>query len=317
MTSVFFSYSHVDEVLRDELEKHLSALKRQGLIDTWHDRCILAGDEFDNEISEHLERANLILLLISADFISSKYCYDIEMKRALERHEAGEARVIPVILRACDWQGMPFGKLMATPQDGLAVSSWSNIDEAFLDIVRSIKRTIAEPVGIGSSTAAIPKVPTPVSNSLLRPRSTTKLHLRKNFSESDRDDFLESAFMFMTEFFKNSLIELENDNADITTKFRRIDSNCFTAVIYQNGAAVSRSRIKHGGMLRSGITYSSNDQFNENSYNEVLSVEDDGQNMFLKPMGMVFLGQSEKHLTIESAAEYYWSILIRVLQKID
>ena len=313
MTSVFFSYSHVDEVLRDELEKHLSTLKRQGLIDTWHDRRILAGDEFDNEISEHLERANLILLLISADFISSKYCYDIEMKRALERHEAGEARIIPVILRACDWQGMPFGKLMATPQDGLAVSSWSNIDEAFLDIVRSIKKAIRATVGTGS-TATVPVVPaTPDSHPTSRSASSN-LRLRRDFSEIDRDEFLEATFAFMADFFENSLNELSACNASITTKFRRIDNNCFTAVIYQDGAAISKSKIRLGGIFGKEITYS-NDHVIGNGYNESLSVGDDGQNMFLKPMGLAFhISQSREDLTVEGAAEYYWSMLIQRLQ---
>jgi hypothetical protein len=84
MTKLFFSYSHVDENFRDTLEKHLSALKHEGLIDSWHDRKIRAGDEFDNVIDENLKQADVILLLISSDFIASRYCFEIEMKRALE-----------------------------------------------------------------------------------------------------------------------------------------------------------------------------------------------------------------------------------------
>src|SRR5688572_23072357 len=126
MVKVFFSYSHRDESLRDELEIHLSSLKRQGVIETWHDRRIGAGKEFDSEISEHLETAQIILLLISPYFIASDYCYDIEMARALELHNTGEARVIPVILHPCDWHNLPFGKLTAAPKDGKAVSKYPN-----------------------------------------------------------------------------------------------------------------------------------------------------------------------------------------------
>src|SRR5688572_26894423 len=94
-TVVFFSYYHKDEELRDRLETHLAMLKRDGTIETWHDRRITAGDEFAGVIDEQLEIADLILLLVSADFLNSRYCYDVELKRAMERHTAGEARVIP------------------------------------------------------------------------------------------------------------------------------------------------------------------------------------------------------------------------------
>mgnify|MGYP000978798845 FL=1 len=108
--SLFFSYSHKDEQLRDRLEVHLSLLKRQGVISTWHDRRIVAGDRFDGQIAEHLLKADITLLPVSPDFLASDYCYDIEVKCALERAEQDKTRVIPVILRACDWHGAPFGK---------------------------------------------------------------------------------------------------------------------------------------------------------------------------------------------------------------
>src|SRR3954464_6609931 len=117
MATIFFSYSHKDEALRDELETHLSMLNRQGFITTWHDRRIAAGDIVDPTISAHLESADVVLLLVSPDFLASDYCYDKEMSRALERHEAGECRVIPVILRPSDWHDAPFGKLLAAPKD--------------------------------------------------------------------------------------------------------------------------------------------------------------------------------------------------------
>src|ERR1035441_1649714 len=112
MASVFFSYSHKDEDLRDQLEGHLSGLRRQGVISTWHDRRITAGSELENAIDKNLSEADVILLLVSPDFINSDYCYEREMIRAMERHKNGEARVIPVILRACDWHELPFGQLL-------------------------------------------------------------------------------------------------------------------------------------------------------------------------------------------------------------
>ena len=99
---VFYSYSHEDETLRDELAKHLSLLEREGIVHSWHDRKIGAGKELGEEIDAHLEGADLILLLVSPDFMASEYCYGKEVKRAMARHEAGAARVIPIILRPFD-----------------------------------------------------------------------------------------------------------------------------------------------------------------------------------------------------------------------
>src|ERR1035441_9343706 len=114
---VFISYAHEDEELRQEFVKHLSQLKRDGLIQDWHDREITAGSEWAGQIDEHLNAADIVVLLVSPDFVASEYCYDIEMKRALERHAAGEARVVPVILRPSDWQTAPFAKLNALPKE--------------------------------------------------------------------------------------------------------------------------------------------------------------------------------------------------------
>src|SRR5213080_3948433 len=107
MVAVFFSYSHKDEDLRDQLETHLAMLKRQGVISAWHDRRLIAGSDIDTGITEELEGADIILLLVSPDFLASDYCYGVEMTRALERQAAGEARVIPVILRPCEWKQAP------------------------------------------------------------------------------------------------------------------------------------------------------------------------------------------------------------------
>jgi len=139
---VFYSYAHEDEPLRDELEKQLSILKRQNLIRTWHDRQITAGAEWGQDISDHLNTADLILLLISANFIASDYCWDIELQRAIQRHDAGEACVIPIILRAVEWRTALFSKLKALPTDGRAVTSWPIRDEAFADIAKGISGVI-------------------------------------------------------------------------------------------------------------------------------------------------------------------------------
>jgi internalin A len=141
--AVFFSYSHKDEWLRDELETHLKLLQRQGIISTWHDRKILPGAEWGGEIDNHLERARIILLLVSADFLASDYCWDLEVRRAVERHEKGEAVVIPIMLRACDWKGTPFEKLQGLPKNMTPVTASKDRDAVWAAVAAGI-RAVAE-----------------------------------------------------------------------------------------------------------------------------------------------------------------------------
>ena len=136
---VVFSYSHKDEELRDQLETHLKLLQRQGVIGTWHDRKILGGERWAGVIDDNFKRADLILLLVSADFLASDYAYEIEMTTALNREAKGEVRVVPVILRACEWRDAPFGKLQGFPKDMKPVASWPNRDEAWSDVARGLK----------------------------------------------------------------------------------------------------------------------------------------------------------------------------------
>jgi hypothetical protein len=141
--SLFISYSHADERFKIELIKHIKPLERLGLIDQWHDRKLKAGEQIDTVISSQLNKADIIMLLISVDFVNSEYCYEIEMEEAIRRHESGTARVIPIILRSCMWTQAPFGKLLALPKDGRAVTSWPTEDEAFTNIAEGV-RAVAE-----------------------------------------------------------------------------------------------------------------------------------------------------------------------------
>jgi hypothetical protein len=155
---VFFCYSHEDRDLRDQLERHLAPLKRTGQISAWHDRAITAGTSWADEIGERLERADLILLLVSADFLSSDYCYDVELQRAMERHASGTARVIPVLLRAVVWEDTPFSALQAVPTNGKPVTSWANRDEAFVDVARAIRTVVLDLAGKRSAEPIAPQL---------------------------------------------------------------------------------------------------------------------------------------------------------------
>ena len=139
---VFFSYSRHDKNLRDDLDKHLSTLKRQKYIDAWHDRDILPGNTWDEEIKRELRAADIILFLISADFLATDYIMDIELPLALERREKGEATIIPIILRPCLWEETPLADLLALPGKGIPITTWDSKDEALTEVVKGIKRVI-------------------------------------------------------------------------------------------------------------------------------------------------------------------------------
>jgi len=166
---IFYSYAHKDEHLKKKLEIHLSLLKQEGLITGWYDREIRAGAEWASEIEAHLNSAHIILLLVSPDFMASDYCYSIEMRRALERHEAQEARVIPVILRPTDWERAPFSKLQALPADRRPITRWSNRDEAFLHVAQDIRKVVDElnaKLAMSASTRHVASSTTDLTNLL-------------------------------------------------------------------------------------------------------------------------------------------------------
>jgi hypothetical protein len=141
---VFYSCSDspVDAPLLEQLEQHLSVLRREGMIATWHKRQIVAGSDWQMELDHHLNTASLILLLISPDFLASDYQYGVELRRAMERHAENEARVIPILLRPCDWKGASFENLQVLPRNGKAITRWSDRDEASTEVARELRTVL-------------------------------------------------------------------------------------------------------------------------------------------------------------------------------
>lgn len=139
----FISYSHCDGSYRQRLETQLTMLKRQGTISSWTDRKITPGEEWGGQIDKNLEAARIIILLVSPDFLASKYCYEKEMQRAMVKHESRESIVIPILIRPCDWKSAPFSKLQVLPSEAKDVSKWANADDAWLNISDGIKDTIS------------------------------------------------------------------------------------------------------------------------------------------------------------------------------
>lgn len=319
MLRVFKSYSHVDEDLRNELDKHLSVLRRQGIISSWDDRRIGPGEEIHGEISAHLESADIILLLVSADFLASDYCYDVEMERAMERHKQGTALVIPVILRPCDWQKAPFGSLMACPTDGKPVVNHTTHDEGFLQVAQAVRHVAAKKST--NTTLPGPKWSVEPDSTTAGPSSpqSSNLKIKRRFTDHDRHIFQTEAFEFILQYFKNSLQALQTDNAGLQANFRRVDNDSFEARAYVDGQEASRCGIWLGGFGgMDGIHFSFDGVSNRNSCNESMFVADEGYTIFLKTIGMAQIGQigqlQNSKLSQQDAAEYFWSIFIQRLR---
>jgi internalin A len=140
---VFVSYAREDEEHLRSLEPHLATLVRKQAISVWHDAHILPGADWEREILERLERADVVLLLVSASFMASDYVWSVELEQALERHRAGLAVVIPIIVRPTLWRNTPLRSLNALPLGGKAVTTWANQDEAWVDVAAGIERLLA------------------------------------------------------------------------------------------------------------------------------------------------------------------------------
>jgi hypothetical protein len=181
---------------------------RQGMISSWHDRKILPGDEWKHHIHDHLETADIILLLISADFIASDYCLDIEVKTALRRHESGEACVIPILLRPVDWTGAVFAKLQALPTHGRPVTMWADRDEAFLDVAQGIRK-VAE---------------------LLRARRTQKFEEKQHVNGQYKqkvEEILSSSSGYISVIPRDTLNELREKLKLTTEEAQAIEARAF------------------------------------------------------------------------------------------
>jgi hypothetical protein len=139
---IFFSYSKHDREFLEQLIRQMAALRRSDKIAPWDDHQILPGEEWNDEVKKQLNKADIILLLISSDFLSTDYIWEVEIKMAMERHERKEAVVIPIFIRHCDWSGMPFGKLNGLPTKAKPVTDYPDRDKAWLEVVNGIKRVL-------------------------------------------------------------------------------------------------------------------------------------------------------------------------------
>ena len=322
MIKIFFSYCHADEGLRDELEKSLAMLKRQGMVTSFHDRRIISGVNFDDAIDSNMSDADITLFLVSRDFLASDYCMNTEMTLAGKRHAKGATHILPIILRPCEWSEVPlFSKLLGGTTDNKPVTKYADFDDAFLDVSKRIRAVVKELQDKNSvprkavKANAIPEVANLRNAATNVPRSSN-LSIKKTYSDHDRDQFLDDAYAFIKSYFEGSLEELCARNDYLTYRLKAMDNTSFSAAIYMDGKKASACTIFIGGMFISGIAYTSSETTERNSMNGQLTVNSDEHKLFLSG-GLYSIsrpGSDERKLTFEGGAEDYWANFIRPLQ---
>lgn len=302
----FISYSHHDKAALDRLHVHLKNLTRGGHIETWYDRDILAGSDLNAEIARELEAADLFLLLVSPDFIASDYCVEREMKRALERHAAGAARVVPIIVEECDWKAMgELRQLKAVPTDGKAISEWANSNTAYLNIVQELRRIIEAD---GLPPAVAKAAPEPVA---LHP-ATTRYRAKRQFDQIDKSDFRDAAFVIIKDYFRRASMEIDSIEG-LRGRFVDRGATSFGATIvnggHRNGTAHITVHCRNSHVAMGDIYYSFSENAGDNTANGGFNVSADDYEQFLVQTMNMF-GKSDERLAPERAAEVLWNEFI-------
>jgi len=317
MIKIFISYSHADEQQKDRLVTHLTMLKRQEIVEAWHDRRLLAGADVDDEIDLNLLESQVVLLLVSADFLASNYCYCKELEKALELKAQGKMHIVPIILNHCDWMHPPISNLLAIPKDGKPIADFTNPDEAYTEVVGEI-REVATSLG---SRHAAPTPASPVSGgtspqvTIVDPIRSSNLGIRRQFTDRDKDRFRKDGFEYISRFFKNSLEELEARYSDVEGNFEPQDANSFVAKVYRNGSSISQCLIYSSPGERTmlgDIAYTTS--MNRSSASLSLGIDDDGTELFFTPLFSMFNNENQK-LTPKAAAEHLWESFIAPLQQ--
>lgn len=298
----FISYSHKDEMALERLHTHMAVLRREGKIETWFDREILAGGDLDAEIDEQLESCGLFLLLVSPDFLASDYCVGREMERALERHHAGEAQVVPIIVEPCDWKSTPLRKLKALPRDGKPISEWTNENNAYIDVIKELRRVMEAdeiPLPMPEKAAAPSRSPWP---------DTRRYRVKRDFDKIDRSDFREAAFAVIRDYFQRAIEEIDAIE-DLRGRFVSLSPVSFTCTIVnrarERGTAHITVHCRGGNIGLGDIFYSFTEAAPPNTANGWFTVQADEYELFLSSSMMGF-GRPEERVTVEATAGGLW-----------
>ena len=299
----FISYSHIDERYVQRFHTHLSQMKRDGLIDTWFDREISAGDGIEQEIIANLHDSDVFIAVTSPDFLASSYCYEKEMLSAIEKHNKGDIRVIPLIVEPCDWLNSPLKDFRATPRDGKPVSEWSNSNNAFLEVITDLRNLTS------NKPQATQKGKTPATKpSIKRPTFRTK----HDFDKIDKIEFKKKAFKEIANKLETWCAEA-NTVEGIKALFEQPNETRFFVTLVNKNKSNSTSErtfyISDDGFM-GGISVLHQRSTSSSSSNGGFSIEADDFQLFLKPMFTLFTSTTEV-LSPSDAAHESWNQMMQ------
>lgn len=310
---IFVSYSHKDELFKQELETHLSLLKRQNLISVWNDRRIEPGDNWASKIDENLVSADIVVILISSDFIASDYCYEVEMKKAFDLHKEGRLTLIPFVLRYCDWHSAPFGAIQGLPRDARPVDAFTRRDEAYLQLVSKIRGLAKE------STHPAPNVKFDASK--VNPdldhtsaKRSSNLHIRRKPTDLDKKRYVETAFKIICEFVRASAQELSHRNDDVET-VENVAPDRLEVSVFIRGSCESKMSIwRSSEWGNDSIRYSTSGN-SANAWNGEFTLREVDDNLGFNSMATTIYSSQNKMMTIDECAEEAWDEIMKPLQR--
>ncbi len=297
---------------RAVVERFATLLKAQGLkvfYDTWEQASLWGRNLYQHLDEVYSKKARFCVMFLSTQY-AAKAWTNHELKSAQARaFRENEEYILPVRLDDTDIPGIR-PTLGYLDLRRLSVEKVAEFAIQKIAVARARVALLKDGKEAGGAAAKKPAPPAARSRNL---------RIKKEFTEHDRDTFLEEAYEYVAKFFEESLAELQTQNENIAGKFRRVNSNHFTATVYRNGKTVSACGIRlggAGGVFSNQIVYS-NDPNSTNSMNEGVSVAEDGQTMFLRAIGMstMLSGRAKDRLTTHDAAEMFWSLLIAPLQR--
>lgn len=279
--NAFISYSHKDTLSLEKLHTHLSQLKRDGHLSSWTDEDILAGESFNGVISKNLEAAQIFIALLSPDYIASNYCYEKEFEQALRLHESGKLTIIPIILEPCDWLSTPFNAFKALPKDGKAISTWQNINTAFLDVVQNIRKLLLGSVG---SEVIMPKSAKDDKPLI----STRNYRVKKDFDSIQKMEFTEQSFTEIRKILEAYIEELVQIDDQIKCRITKKEERDFEAILVNRNKIGSEATLRiliassqresanylTSGTANGGISYSVKNSKNSDNKNFALGIDD-------------------------------------------
>ncbi len=246
---VFISYAHKDEEYKNKLVTHLIPLEREGLIDSWNDRELKVGDNWDIQIKRSLEEAQIVLLLVSPDFISSDYIHRVEIQGALERHQEGKATISPIIIRTIDWDSFSLGRFQALPTGGKPISTWVDQDAAWVDVTKGLRILIRGLNKEDVPTHSIPNMETSQSSATQANTNTTVDQLQSSDLEQALEHVsnarIKEALAIVRKVVKEKDPFRENELISLSGRFNQLVNNERNGLLLPQQASIQRNQITH------------------------------------------------------------------------